>query len=218
MTPRIPSTPPEAFLLIDHLASMCDISAELQALSMDIVLSPPTDTATPDKIGLRTFVKTARQLEYALIARALQARGRAQDLRRVDRRHKLMIALFLAGTTPLADAVEDFADPAGAAFHTGHDPLAYVRSRGLIPHDCGNLQGLIALECGPDFLIAGRIQLEPLIEMTAQFLDSLELCYDLQTDQFNGGSLNNGAGEGAGELAVDGTPPPRLGRTQIDRL
>ncbi len=73
-----------------------------------------------------------RTLEYAMTARLLQARKRAEDLKRRDSRLKPLVALFVAGTAPLADAAAELGDTDARDFGAADAALTFLRSRGLL--------------------------------------------------------------------------------------
>src|SRR5690606_37381124 len=89
------------------------------ALGQDL-MSAELMLDAPDRPGLRNwlrqtrrlerFLGTVRSLEYALTARLIQARRRADELRRADVRLRPLLALLAAGTAPLVDAAAELGD------------------------------------------------------------------------------------------------------------
>lgn len=179
MPPILKPIPPNVFLLADHLDSVLASADELLAMRVHVGMETRGDGAEPASAGLKSFVDRARTLEMSILSRALQARARANELRGQPAHIRPLLSLFVSGTAPLADAVEDLADRNYADFQTGNCPLAYLRSRGVITADHGSLLGIVELEIGDEFLIAKRIALGPFTDLAAQFLESLTTCYDL---------------------------------------
>lgn len=178
MPPILKPIPPNVFLLADHLDSVLASADELLAMRIHVGMETRGE-AEPASAGLKSFVDRARTLEMSILSRTLQARARASELRGQPAHIRPLLSLFVSGTAPLADAVEDLADRSYADFQTGNCPLAYLRSRGVITADHGSLLGMVELEIGDEFLIAKRIALGPFTDLAAQFLGSLTTCYDL---------------------------------------
>lgn len=177
--PSLKSIPPNVFLIVDHLDSVLATADELAASTISLIAERPGDGVTEPGVDVKTFVNRVRALELSLLSRALQARARASELRRVPPEMRLILTSFVSGTAILDEAVEELADHRYADFETGSCHLAYLRSRGVIAPDRGTLQGLLHIEIGDEFLVAKRIPLGPLMDLAAQFLNTLCLCYDL---------------------------------------
>ena len=171
--------PATIYLLADHLDAVLAGGEDL--LKLTAVLDDPSksDGAGPAWRNLAELVARAGELELNVLARVLQARTRARDLSRFDNEVAPVLALFAASTTVLADAAAELADRTFADFDGGTDPLAYLRSRGVIAADAGGLDGLKRITIGEDFLVARRIALGPLLDVTAGLLDILDANYGL---------------------------------------
>jgi hypothetical protein len=128
---------------------------------------------------LGEFLTTVRTLELSMTARLLQARKRAEEMRRTETRLKPLISLFVGGTAPLVDAALELGDTTTRDFDTGDTAFAFLRSRGLIARDAAGLERLAELRVSEGYLVAGRIRLGTLMDLIATFLDSLDLLYDL---------------------------------------
>jgi hypothetical protein len=153
------------------------------------------------------FLIRVRTLELAMTARLLQARKRAQELKRHDSRLKPLIALFVAGTAPLVDAAAELGDTSTHDFNTGDVASSFLRSRGLIARDAPGLEGLSALAVTEDYLVAARIRLGTLLDLVATFLDTLDLLFDLYADPVSA--------DGSGGVPPDeagGSKPAETGR------
>ncbi|HEX5958080.1 MAG TPA: hypothetical protein VFY92_05415, partial [Hyphomicrobiaceae bacterium] len=64
-------------------------------------------------------------------------------------------------------------------FQTGHETVAYLRSRGVVAPDAAGPIDLDQLAVTPQFLIARQIELGPLMDLAATFLDALDLVHDI---------------------------------------
>ena len=142
-----------------------------------------------------------RTLELSLTARLLQARKRAEEMRRREARLKPLISLFVAGTAPLVDAAMELGDTTMRDFDTGDTAFAFLRSRALIARDAAGLERLSELRVGEEYLVAGRIRLGTLLDLVATFLDSLDLLYDLYGEppeaEASAGAVSTEAKDGA---------------------
>jgi hypothetical protein len=177
-TPKHPSI----YLLGDHLDAALAMGEDL--LAEKVVLADAAQPLTTARLvrqnrELAEFLNAVRTLELSLTARLLQARKRAEEMRRLETRLKPLIALFLGGTAPLMDAVIELGDTTVHDFDTGDTALAFLRSRALIARDTAGLERLSELRVGEDYQVAGRIRLGTLLDLVATFLDALDLIYDL---------------------------------------
>ena len=182
MTASAPARNPSIYLLGDHLDAALAMGEDL--LTEKVVLADAAQQLTTARLvrqnrELADFLTTVRTIELSLTARLLQARKRAEELRRRETRLKPLIALFTAGTAPLVDAAMELGDPPTRSFDTGDTAYAFLRSRALIARDAAGLEQLTELRVGENYLVAGRIQLGTLLDLVATFLDSLDLLYDL---------------------------------------
>lgn len=166
--------PSAVYLLADHLDAVLAGGEDLLKLRFD----PWTGGTTE----LRRFVEQARMLELTVAGRALQARARARDLAGDGDQFRALTSLFAAGLTPLQDALDELADASGADFDTGEDPVAYLRSRGVLDSETASVAEAGQVGISDNFLIAGHIGLGPLLDLAATFLDVLESHYDLFED------------------------------------
>jgi hypothetical protein len=180
--------PPTAgiYLLSDHLDAVLAMGEDL--LRERAQLAEPTQHLTVTRLArqnrdLAEFLREVRTLELAMTARLLLARKRAEELRRGEHRLRPLIALFAAGTAALEDAAAELGDTTEHDFETGDVASAFLRSRGLIARDAAGLQGLTLLKVSEDYLVAGRIRLGTLLDLVATFLDTLDLVFDLYSDQ-----------------------------------
>ena len=174
-----------AYLLADHLDAMLAAGEDLLKVHRVVMSEIPE----PERRSIRGQVEaqlrcidTIRTLEMTLAMRGLQARERAEELRRADPRIGAVAGLFVGGTAALADAARELGDWTEFDFQTGNEVVEYLRSRGLIAADSAGLVSLEQLTVTARFLVARRIELGPLLDLTATFLDALELFYELYGD------------------------------------
>jgi hypothetical protein len=182
---------PSIYLLGDHLDAALAMGEDL--LTEKVALDAPAGksplrTWMRQNRDLNDFLTTVRTLEYAMTARLLQARKRAEDLKRSENRLRPLIALFVAGTAPLADAAAELGDTDARDFQSADAALTFLRSRGLLAADAAGLEGLPRLAISEDYQIAGRIRLGTLLDLVATFLDTLDLVFDLYADATDVGS------------------------------
>lgn len=178
-----PSTPPEVLLLADHLDAVLAAGEDLQKLEVDIAAVRRSDGIAAPWDRFADLVGQARLYELTIVSRVLQARSRARELAHVLGRKGDIFAglleLFASGTTVLEDATAELANRSGNDFDGGLDPLAYLRTRNVVPADVGSILGMSKLVIGDSFMVARRIELGPLLDMSAALLDVLDLTYCL---------------------------------------
>jgi hypothetical protein len=195
-----PERHPSLYLLSDHLDAALAMGEEL--LAGELALDDPQAPCLRDWLrqtrNFNGFVATIRTLEYAITARLLQARKRAEDLKRADGRLKPLISLFLGGTAPLADAAAELGDIEARDFDGADAALSFLRSRGLLAADAAGLNLVARLAVDEDYLVAGRIRLGALLDLVATALDTLDRLYDLP-----GGAIER-------DTAVPVAPAPRM--------
>ncbi len=180
------SAHPSIYLLTDHLDAALamgeDLLTEKVALDRPAGASPLRDWMRQNR-DLNHFLTTIRTLEYAMTARLLQARKRAEELRRGESRLKPLIALFVAGTAPLVDAAAELGDTQARDFDAIDSGMSFLRLRGLIAADAAGLDGLSRLAVTEDYLVAGRVRLGTLLDLVATFLDTLDVLFDLYVER-----------------------------------
>ncbi len=174
------STPSCVYLLADHLDMLLAAGEDLQKLEFH------NQTATPDEepagYTLEAFIRRTRDLESAAIGRLMCARTQAAQLEGEDARFSLLARLFLSGTAHLGDVLQQYQNPEMTAFDYGDDPIGYLRSRGLVAEHTGCLSIVEKLSNDDDFLIGGHIELGALLDLCAQFLDTLDTQFGLFPD------------------------------------
>jgi hypothetical protein len=175
-----PERNPSLYLLRDHLDAVLALGEDLLAaeLSLDTAGRPDLRGWLRQTRGLDAFLGSLRTLEYAMTARLLQARKRADEVRRSDPRLKPLVALFVAGTAVLADAAAELGDADARAFDGADATLTFLRSRGLLAADAAGLDLMSRLAVGEDYQVAGRTRLGQLLDLVATFLDTLDTLYE----------------------------------------
>jgi hypothetical protein len=178
--PHSVRAPLSVYMLADHLDGTLAAGEDLVARGHDWRALAETMSDPADFIARqRRIAEEVRGLELILIAHVLKARDHARALAAADGRFRAVAGLFVSGTSILLDAVEECGDARGEDFETGDDIISYVRSRGLIAPDAPTISKAAELTIDDSFLVAKRIALGPLLDMTAAFLDALDVQYEL---------------------------------------
>ena len=195
------------YLLGDHLDAALamgeDLLAEKLAL-LDAVETPTRGYLLRQSRALNQFLATVRCLELAMIARLLEARRRAEDLKRREGRLRPLAALLAAGTAPLVDAVAELGDTSTRDFDTGDTASAFLRSRNLIARDAAGFAEMAQLAVSEDYPVAGRVRLGTLLDLIAAFLDALDDQFDLYPEEASSSGTRGGE-------ARPISPPQRAG-------
>jgi hypothetical protein len=173
---------PSLYLLSDHLDAALAMGEDM--LGEQVTLAEPGQPIAPCTQTLRArevraFLYTVHTLELTLTARLLQARARAEEMKREENHLRPLIGLLLAGTAALVDAAAELGDTTAQSFETGDAASAFMRSRGLLARDAVGLEGMERLAVSEAYLVAGRIHLGVLLDLVATFLDTLDRVYGL---------------------------------------
>lgn len=176
--------PPSAYLLADHLDATLAAGEDLLTAGRRCreILDGASDARALGKgeaVALRTSVELIRSLELALVTRVMKAREWSQMLVKLDPRFRSIGGLFIGGTAPLADAIAEFADATEQDFETGDGITAYFRSRGMLDADTTCLSDIDGMLVTERFLVTRRIELGPLLDLAAAYLDALEIHFTL---------------------------------------
>ena len=174
------------YALADHLDATLAMAEDLVKQSLDVapLVAGDANAAIERRHrAISEFARTVRALELGITARLLQARARAIEVRHLHPRFEPFIALLIGGTAPLADAAagrdRGLGDISATALLSGPDVLAFLTSRSLVEGTPLSLATMTTVNAGEDYLLAAAIHLGTLLDMIAQFLDSLELAFDL---------------------------------------
>ena len=186
MTDATPARHPTVYLLGDHLDAALAMGEDL--LTERVVLAEAEQKLNMSRLlrqsgEVADFLDNVRTLELSLIARLLQARRRAEEIKRRETRLKPLISLFVGGTAALVDAAEELGDTTNQAFATGDAAQAFMRSRGILARDAAGLEQMSQLVVTEEFLVAGRIRLGTLLDLVATFLDTLDVMFELYQDE-----------------------------------
>jgi len=161
------------YLIADHLDRILATGEDLTRLRYIVHSGEEQQYAT-----VTAFVHECRKLELGALAAVVCARENAGILGRSRNRFETIAKLFVSGTSVVLDTVELTTSPQEQSF-SGVDPIAFLQSRGLIPDDMGCLRMVEEIAVDEDYLIAGCIHLGSLMDMTAAFLDAIEVHFDL---------------------------------------
>ena len=182
-----PRAPLSVYLLAEHLDGALAAGEDLVTQGSDWrALAEDPGHAADFAEDQRAIAEQVRGFELMLIARIIKARGHAHILAEVDGRFSAIAKLFISGTAILIDAVAECGDATDADFETGDSLVAYVRGRGLIAPDAAFVTRPQSLTIDDSFLVAKRIALGPLLDMSAAFLDALETHYELFLEEPDG--------------------------------
>ena len=179
-----PPAPVSVYMLAEHLDGALAAGEDLVARGADWrMLAENPGAASQFVSQQRHIAQEVRGFEMMLIARVLKSRHHAEVLAEVDSRFSAIAKLFVSGTAILVDAVEECGDASQSDFDTADDLVAYARSRGLIAPDAAHISDPRSLTIDDNFLVAKRITLGPLMDMSAAFLDALETHYELFVEE-----------------------------------
>ena len=177
------------YRLADHLDATLAMGEDL--LRQSTAAAPSIAGDATAQIAARQctfteFTRRIRALELAMTAHVLQARSRATEVRHLHAQFAPLIGLFVGGTAALADAAAGrdggLGDISATALNSGPDVLEFLASRAMIDPTTRSLAGLTTLAISDDYLLAARIHLGTLLDMIAQFLDSLDLSFDIYAE------------------------------------
>lgn len=161
-------------LIADHLDRILAAGEDLTALKFQ----QHGTAGDIESISLGAFVHDCRELELAAMAAVIRAREHAKTLARAKTSFAPLAQLFVGGTAPLCDVVTTITDHEDCAFD-GEDPLEFLRSRGLIDSEAGCLMTVDIIPVTEEFLLAGCIHLGTLMDMSATFLNALDVHFSL---------------------------------------
>jgi hypothetical protein len=172
--------------LADHLDAVLAMGEDMVKQSVIVVplaSGDANDTIAARQHALTGFARALRALELGIMSRLIQARLRAMELRPVHPGFSALIGLFLGGTAAFADAsttdLNRLGDISVSALASGPDVLQFFISRNVVPDTVRSLGQVTELACTEQYLLAEQIQLGPLLDMIAQFLESLDLAFNL---------------------------------------
>lgn len=185
MNASAPDRHPSLYLLGDHLDAVLAMGEDLLTEKVSLAETsrdPGMARLARQNREIGDFLSAVRTLELSLTARLLEARKRAEELRRTETRLRPLISLFITGTGELVAAAAEMGDTTARDFGTGDVALAFLRERGLVAPDAAGLEGLAQLAVTDDYLVAGRIRLGDLLNLVATSLDTLDNLFDLYAE------------------------------------
>jgi hypothetical protein len=175
------AAPAVVYLLADHLDAALAAGEDLlkSQLSWNVGDARLSDGLNEQRRQERAAIEEARSIEMVLLARILKSRECAHELAKSDSFFKLITRLYTSGTEVVADAASELSDETAHAFDAGDGVTGYLRSRGLIDADAAAPLEAASLTITETYRVAGRMELGPLLDLVAMFLDTLETHYDL---------------------------------------
>ncbi len=175
------AAPPVVYLLADHLDSALAAGEDLLKSTLRWNAGDPRapEGLTQQRHEERAAIEAARTLEMVLLARVLKSREAAHELAKLDSQFKVITRLYTSGTEIVAEAARELTDETTYAFDAGDGITSYLRTRGLIAEDAPAPLEAASLTVTEQFLVAGKMQLGPLLDLIAMFLDTLENHYEL---------------------------------------
>lgn len=213
-----PAGPSVVYLLADHLDAVLARGEDLLATEWRPERLPRcAETIAEIQLNQRRTIDDIRTFEMALVARALKARDRSRELAARDQRFGLVARLFAAATASLDEAAREAGDATEQDFDTGDGILAYMRGRNMVAPDMATIDDCGSIVVTPAFHVARRIELGPLLDLVATFLDTLELHYDLYPEQLDATEADtapadaDGSGDGALSPVDEVAAPPETG-------
>lgn len=186
--PERRKVPAATYLLADHLDAALAIGEDLARVGRSYPwrLAREGEDILDLRAEQRRTIERIRLLELALIVRLIKARERAQQLAEAEDNFKALARLYVSTTGILLDAVEECADQSTIDFDTGDGLTAYLRSRALLAKDVAGIDEATAFAVTDDFLVARRMPLGVLLDLSATFLEALEAQYELYAGATDG--------------------------------
>lgn len=175
--------PPCVYLVADNLDAALAAGEDLIASSENWATGDPSD---PGVAGAQRWALSRyRCHELNLVARIVQAREHVSVLGRDTPRFRPLAHLFCAATADLAAAFNELNEQVDADFETGGALTAYLRTRGLIDPEAASLGESERPEIGDEFLIAAKVPLGVCLDLISEFLDALDIAFDLYPEDEN---------------------------------
>lgn len=211
--------PLSACLLADHLDAVLAAGEDLLKVrgTPPPPVEDPVETILTARSAQRRAVERIRSIEAALLARVMTARERAAELGKGDARFKIMARLFASGTAMLADAVAECKDSTASDFQTGDGVTSYLRGRNALSANVLAVAERAEIAVDESFLLGKQAPLGVLMDLAAQFLDTLEEHFDLygvdidEVDAYANAERDGGEPDGAETRGADADEPlPRF--------
>lgn len=175
------SIPPCVYPIADNLDAALAAGEDLVASASNWAVGDASDPAVAG--AQRWAVSRFKAHELNLVARIVQARQHVSELGKDVQHFRPLAQLFVSATGELADAFGELNEQVDSSFETGGDLMAYLRSRGLIDADVASVSGAKAPEIGDEFLVGGKVPLGICLDLVAEFLDALDLTFDLYPEE-----------------------------------
>ncbi len=173
-------------LLADHLDATLALAEDLThaAVKLPEIAAASTTAVIERRNALfARFAQDVRALELGLQSRVVQARKRAVAIEVSHTQFQLLIRSFVGGTALLSDVIEAEARGQGLlrsdTVLAGPEALRFLRLRGVVDADVRSLDDIAMLAVTEAYPVAGVIEVGPLMDMIAAFLDALDTAFDL---------------------------------------
>ncbi len=171
------NVPHSVYLVADNLDAALASGEDLIAASGNWITGEPSD---PGVAGTQRWALSRfRAHELNLVGRLVQAREHIEELGGEAPRFRPLARLFVAATDDLDAAFPELNEQVEANFETGGGMTAYLRSRGLVDAEAPGLGPDERPEIGDTFLVAGKVQLGVCLDLISEFLDALDVAFDL---------------------------------------
>ena len=175
------TVPACVYLLADNLDAAL-------AAGEDLIKSgtcwPEGQSSDPSLAGAQRWaIGRIQTHEMSLVTRILQARKHARELARIQGVFRAISHLFVASLHDLEDFAQDSHSQSVSAFDGGQDMVAYLRSRSVIASDAAGALPSGSIDIGDAFRLAGRIPLGVVLDLIGEFLDALDVQFDLYPER-----------------------------------
>ncbi|MBU1213038.1 MAG: hypothetical protein KJ587_17475 [Alphaproteobacteria bacterium] len=199
--------PPCVYLVADNLDAALAAGEDLIASTENWATGDPSD---PGVAGAQRWALSRyRCHELNLVARIVQAREHVAVLGRDAPRFRPLAQLFCAATADLAAAFHELNEQVEADFETGGAMTAYLRTRGMIDPEAAGVGDVETPEIGDEFLVAAKVPLGVCLDLVAEFLDALDMAFDLYPEDERS-PVSTVSASGPGELDDAAIVPPEL--------
>lgn len=169
--------PPSVYLVADHLDAALAAGEDLLASCAHWTPGDATDCGIAG--AQQWAVSRFKTHELNLVSRIVQAREHIEVLTRDARRFRPLAQLFNSASADLADSFDELNEQTAGDFETGGATVAYFRSRGLIDSEAAGLSENDTITIDDNFLVAGKVPLGICLDLVSEFLDALDIAYDL---------------------------------------
>ncbi len=174
------SVPACVYILADHLDGALASGEDLINAGS---FWPEGSASEPAISGAQRWaLSRLRTHEMSLVTHLLQARKNALELARGATAFRASAHLFSSTLCDLDEIGEDFERESAVAFDVGVDMVSFLRERGLVASDAAGSLPCEPLTIDDQYLIAGKIPLGIVLDLVSEFLEALDIHYELYPD------------------------------------